>query len=275
MIGTPELNEDKHELAYIIDLVYEKSRVRLHEGKEQLIRARLGKRIRLYGFNSLREYIHFLKSTPEELTHVVDSLTTNYTHFLREKDHFEFLASAAANHQANNSKSSFKVWSAACATGEEPYSMSFYLSDNSLASRVSNWSILATDISTKALETARRGIYPSDKIGMVPQEWLPKFFQKGSRDWEGWFRVKESIRQRIQFKQLNLLGFYPFSDLFEVIFCRNVMIYFDRETQKQLIDKLAATLSPGGLLFIGHSESLNGIQGPLNCVSPSIYQRPS
>jgi chemotaxis protein methyltransferase CheR len=167
----------------------------------------------------------------------------------------------------------FQVWSAACATGEEPYSLAFYLADQYPASAGWDWRVLATDISTRALDHAAAGVYAADRLESVPAEWRRRYFQRGVGRWEGFYRVKRAIIERVTFQQLNLLGAYPFKGPFEAIFCRNVMIYFDRPTQEELVRHLAQLLVPGGHLMTGHAESLPGLSAGLRCVRPSIYRK--
>lgn len=260
---------------FIIALIYERSRIRLHEGKHSLIRARLGKRMRHLGFETLSDYCRYLQQgvDEEELTHVVDALTTNFTSFLREKDHFDFLIQKALPSLLVPGQKEFRVWSAACATGEEPYSIACYLGDHYPLAAGWNWRILATDISTKALGKGREAIYPLDRLESVPIEWRRRYFQRGTGQWEGYCRVRPPLAERVEFQQLNLLEPYSVRDRFEVIFCRNVMIYFDRPTQEQLVCQLARFLAPKGYLLVGHSESLNGLSIGMRCLRPSIYQK--
>ena len=270
----PTQTDEARDFEFVINLIYERCRIRLHDGKHQLIKARLGKRMRYHGFESLGQYCDYLRRTgdEDELTHMVDALTTNYTQFLREKDHFDFLVGTALPALTKGRKR-FNIWSAACATGEEPYSIAFYLTEYFPTVGGWDWNIQATDISTKALDKAQQAVYPQDRLSSLPPDWWRKCFQKGVREWDGFYRVKPSLRERIHFRQINLLGNYTFSEPFEVIFCRNVMIYFDRPTQEQLVQRLAQFLLPGGYLLIGHSESLNGLNIGLRCLKPSIYQK--
>ncbi len=270
----PTQTDEAADFDFIINLVYERSRIRLHDGKQQLIRARLGKRMRHHGFELLSQYCDYLRRTgnEEELTHMVDALTTNYTQFLREKDHFEFLVQTAIPGLVGSRKR-FNIWSAPCATGEEPYSIAFYLSEHFPLLAGWDWRIFATDVSTKALNTAQNAIYQEDRLSSLPPEWWRKYFQKGQRDYDGCYRVKQPIIDRVQFRNINLLGNYTLQEQFEVIFCRNMMIYFDRPTQEQLVNRLTQFLIPGGYLLIGHSESLNGLDIGLRCLKPSIYQK--
>ena len=267
-------SDDTAAFEYIIDLIYQKSRIRLHDGKQELIRSRLGKRMRHLGLDSLREYCDYLKagSDQEELTHAIDSLTTNFTNFLREEKHFRFMVETGLP-EVLARRRDFRVWSAACATGEEPYSIGFYLSEHFSPAEGWNWELLATDISTRALATAQAAVYPLERTQTIPREWLKKYFQRGVGDWEGCCRVKSAVTERVTFQQLNLLGNFSFPQSFELIFCRNVMIYFDRATQEELVNQLGRFLVPGGYLLIGHSESLNGLKLPFRCVQPSIYRK--
>jgi chemotaxis protein methyltransferase CheR len=260
---------------YIISLIYERTRIRLHDGKEQLIRSRLGKRMRQRGLESLEDYCHYLQSEADEVefTHVVDALTTNFTHFLRQPDHFDFMVETALPAVLPESRREFQVWSAGSATGEEPYSIAFYLAERFPQSLGWDWHILATDISTKALARARAGVYPMERAQTVPREWLKRYCQRGTGDFEGQFRIKPDLSKRVEFRPLNLLGPLSFPAPFDLIFCRNVMIYFDRPTQEQLVTELARHLVPGGYLLIGRAESLTGLDVPFKCERPSIYRK--
>ena len=266
---------EAEDFEFIINLVYERSRIRLHDGKQQLIRARLGKRVRALGFDDLSTYCSHLRNRAdeEEITHVVDALTTNFTNFLREKEHFDFMISTALPATLAPGQKRFLVWSAACSTGEEPYSIAFYLSHHYPLAQGWDWRIIATDISTKALGKAAEGIYPAERLSALPVDWQRAFFQKGFGKWEGHYRIKDALRSRIEFRHLNLLGEYPFTEPFHVVFCRNVMIYFDRQTQEELVRKQSRLLVPKGHLLIGHSESLTGLNTGLKCLRPSIYQK--
>lgn len=268
-------NADEEAIEFIVELIYERARIRLHAGKESLIRARLGKRMRFLDLKSLPDYCAFLRTAAgeEELTHAVDALTTNFTHFLREEDHFKFLVQSGLPGLLTPGEKSIRVWSAACATGEEPYSAAFYLEEHFPSVSGYNWRILATDISTKALAKAEAGVYPQDRVSNVPLDWQRRYFQRGYGRAEGLVRVKPQIRDKVEFRHENLLKETPRQGLFQVIFCRNVMIYFDRTTQEQLVKYLCRYLAPQGWLLIGHSESLNGLPLPLRCVRPSYYQK--
>jgi len=265
---------------YICNLVYEYSRISLGDNKKELVAARLGKRLRAYNFQNYEEYCNLLSSPEgkEELVHLVDAISTNHTQFFREIKHFEFLRTIALptwcsrlekdNHNMN-------IWSAASSSGEEPYSLAIELSEFFSLKNGWSWQIEATDISTKILERALTGVYAADRVHEISPDVLRRYFQKGTKQWEGYFRVKQELRERIRFTNLNLLqASYPFTTPFHIIFCRNVMIYFDKPTQEELIDKLFHLTLPGGYLMIGHSESLTGIRHSFKPLRPAIYQRP-
>jgi chemotaxis protein methyltransferase CheR len=168
----------------------------------------------------------------------------------------------------------FGIWSAACSTGEEPYTMAFHLEERFPPSAGWDWRIRATDISTRALANAARGIYPDERLADLPRDWVRKYFQRGVGNCAGHCRVKAQLQERITFQQMNLLDGAHDDGTYEVIFCRNVMIYFDRPTQEQVVARLSRALRPGGYLFTGRSESLSGLTLPLKCLRPSIYQKP-
>lgn len=263
-------------LDYVITLIYERSRIRMDRSKEALIRARLGKRMRALAIPSLPDYCNFLNSAEGagEISRAIDALTTNFTHFLREREHFDFMVNEALPGLLARNQKQFSVWSAACATGEEPYTIAFFLEDRFPLADGWSWFIQATDISTKALDQACKGIYPGEKLGALPRGWGSRYFQRGSGAWADNYRVKRHLQERITFKQMNLLE-DPIEDrMFEIIFCRNVMIYFDRPTQEHLTTRLSRVLLPGGYFFTGRAESLNGLNLPVRYLRPSIYQKP-
>jgi chemotaxis protein methyltransferase CheR len=266
------------EFDFIRSLVYERSRISLSSDKRELVSARLGKRLRATNLSSVGEYCRLLKSPGQEaeLANLIDAISTNHTFFFRENAHFDFLRQTIIPEmRARSAKErwpQFRVWSAACSSGEEPYSLAITLAD-SLGPWP--WAIEATDISHRILEKAKAGIYRSDAIDRMPKSVVQAHFQRGFGPHDGNYRTKAALRDRINFQHLNLLqGEPPFSELFHVIFCRNVMIYFDRPTQEELIGKLVRRLVPGGYLMVGHAESLTALQHSLESVRPAVYRRP-
>ncbi len=210
---------------------------------------------------------------------MIDRISTIHTHFFREVKHFDFLRDKVFppwRVQGRAKSEALQVWSAACSTGEEPFSLAIHLAEHLAPARAEAWRIEASDISTRVLEIARRGVYDEDKLAGISPDLLHRHFQKGVGAWQGHFRIKDELRQRVEFHHLNLLeGKYPFTRPFEVIFCRNVLIYFVRPTQETLIELLAERLVPGGYLMVGHSESLSGIKHRLKLIQPAVYLKPA
>ena len=266
---------------FIRELVYSHSRINLGPDKRELVSARLGKRLRATNITSISDYCRFLqqKESGEELSHLIDAISTNHTFFFREPQHFDFLTKTLIpemeSRRAFAGWPSFNVWSAASSSGEEPYSIAIALLEHFGARATWPWRIEATDISHKILQRARVGVYREDAISKVPAPVLRKHFQKGFGPQDGNYRVKPHVQECVTFRQLNLLeGTYPFTEPFQLIFCRNVMIYFDRKTQEELVARLTHQLVPGGYLFVGHSESLSGVKHTLDTIKPAIYRRP-
>jgi chemotaxis protein methyltransferase CheR len=247
----------------------------LRPGKEALVAARLAKRVREGQFHDIEEYLEVLSSdsTGQELVRLIDALTTNHTSFLRESQHFDFLRNTILPRISGRGR--IEVWSAACSTGEEPYSILFTLLEALGVEAASRISIRASDISTRALAVAGRGVYPVERFAGVPSSWLSKFLQKGTGTQSGFYRVKPQLASAIHWERRNLIEPIDQAGEYPVIFCRNVMIYFDPETQEKLVRALSDRLEPGGYLLIGHSEGLMRIRHSLRYVAPATYQRPA
>jgi chemotaxis protein methyltransferase CheR len=270
---TATVRKETEALEYISSLVYERARIRLDDGKHELIKARLGKRLRHHGFAALPDYCEFLQShaSEDEVTHVIDALTTNFTNFMREPDHFEFLVRIAVP-RLSGARRPVRIWSAACSSGEEPFTIACFMDDLQRSQLGMTWEITASDISTKVLAQAQTAVYTLDRIKCFSPEWVSRYFQRGMGRSQGLCRVKPALAARVAFRQINLAEDYSHTNPFDVIFCRNAMIYFDRDIQQQIVRRLSSHLVPGGYLIIGHSESLNGLDVPLRCIRPSIYQ---
>ena len=260
------------EVQQIADLAYRSCGIDLSRGKQQLIQARLGKKIREGKFSSFKQYYQHVVAdqTGEELTALLDALTTNFTSFLREPAHFEFLRKSILPHL----EGPIRIWSAGCSTGEEPFTIAFSLLEELGPGAFWRCRILAADISTRALGAAERAVYPMDRFSDFPLDSLPKYLLRGTQSWEGWYRVKPSIRGMIEFRRLNLIEPFHHPQPFQVIFCRNVMMYFDKATQADLVNRFARSLAPGGYLFTGHSESLTGLAHPYEYIQPAVYRKP-
>jgi len=264
---------------FIADMVYEHSRIRLGAEKQALVTGRLAKRLRELKLTSFEEYCELLQSKDgaEELGPLVDLISTNHTNFFRESQHLDFLRDQILQEltpRLVKNRETFRLWSAACSSGEEPYTIAIVLAEFARQHGAFSWQIEASDISSRILERAQNAIYSAERVNMPQPEWLPRYFQKGTGDYAGFFRVKESLRQAVKFHRLNLLqASYPVARDQHVIFCRNVMIYFDTATQQELVGKLVSQLAPGGYFIVGHSESLLGVKHALKTIRPGIYRK--
>lgn len=271
------------EYSFIRKLVYDRSRINLGPNKKELVRNRLQKRLQVLGLKSFGAYCDLLnkETGDEEKSALLDAISTNVTHFFREWKHFEFLRDIALPQleyrPRQNPGEPLRIWSAACSSGEEPYSLAITLAEffrNRPQFPSQTWDVFATDISSRMLSTASEAVYKSDRVHLPDPSWLPSYFQKGVGAWDGYYRVKSELRERVEFNRLNLTESpHPCRHQFDAIFCRNVMIYFDNSTQRQLTPHLIQHLTPGGFLFVGHSEKLLGIEHGLKSLRPSIYQR--
>jgi chemotaxis protein methyltransferase CheR len=210
-------------------------------------------------------------TTGEALTNLIDALTTNHTSFFREQAHFDFLRNTFLPEWKKRER--IDIWSAACSTGEEPYSIAMCLLEELGAISPGRVRILATDISTRVLAKAKQGIYPAERFEGLPHAQLRRFWLRGERDWAGSYRAKEEVRALVEFNRINLLEPVTQVGRFALIFCRNVMIYFDKPTQQKVVERLAGRLEPGGYLLTGHAESLMGVQHELHYVRPAIYRK--
>lgn len=258
-------------------LVHEKCGIELHEGKKELVRARLSKRLREGGFKDFRAYYKFLTEddSGDELVRMLDAVSTNLTSFFREEKHFDFLKNTVLPScvAENGRYKRLRAWSAGCSSGEEPYSLAICVLEYFGDSLPFDTKILATDISTNVLARAKTGIYSSDRLAKIPKPTLRKYFQKGYGSQEGRFRVKRSIKDMIKYQRFNLMDSFPFRETFNFVFCRNVMIYFNKQTQQMLVNKFYDCLVDGGYLLIGHSESLTGIDHGFKYIKPTVYHK--
>jgi chemotaxis protein methyltransferase CheR len=267
-----EIRLTPHEFTMVRDLAHRRFGLNLQAGKETLVAARLAKQIRIGGFGSFRDYFRHVNSdsTGESLIALIDALTTNHTSFMRERQHFEYLVRAVLPQYLN--RTTLPIWCAASSTGEEPYSILFTLLHALAGRRKPEISLLATDISTRVLATARRAVYPAGRLEGLPGAWLNSFCQK--EDGQSAYRVRDEVARHVTFRRLNLMESFSMLGQFPVIFCRNVMIYFDHQTQDRLVARLVDRLEPGGHLFVGHAESLSSIPHGLEYVRPAVYRKP-
>ncbi len=263
------------EFEHVRRLIYEHAGIALSSCKRPLVQARLGRRMRALGIGSLADYLRHLEAdmSGEELRQFINALTTNKTDFMREVHHFHHLReqwAPAVRARAASGGRKLRLWSAACSTGEEPYSIAMTVVD----ALGPGWDIriLASDIDTNVLETAAEGIYTLEQVSPIPREMLARHFLRGTGARAGLVRVRDTLRSLVAFRRVNLLGDVdPPSKRFDVIFCRNVLIYFDRPTQQRVIARLVSALRDNGLLFLGHSESAAGLVDGLRPVGNTIY----
>ena len=264
------------EFEFIRHVIGENAGIVLGPNKRQLVQGRLARRLRELGLPSYEAYCaHVRDSGPEELVGLINALTTNVTAFFREKHHFEALASymlpEAMKRNAANRR--LRIWSAGCSTGEEPYCIAMTASE--VVPAVQRWDlkILATDIDSDVVAAAEAGVYPLDRLSAVSQERLQRNFQKGAGEQTGNAVVKAAVRSLVTFRALNLLHSWPMRGPFDVIFCRNVMIYFDQETRERLVNRFTQLLAPGGYLCVGHSEAIHTGVAPVKLVGKTIYRK--
>ena len=262
------------EFQKIAQLAYKHFGLDLHEGKEALVESRIGKKLRELGLCSFTEYLKLLEAdtSGELLTGMVDLLTTNHTSFFREPRHFEFLTGTIL--PALSTRSEIHIWSAACSSGEEPYSLAMTLLEQARERKLPAVRMRATDISTRVLAHAKNAVYTAERCASIPAPIQQRYLLRGTGPQAGSFRFKPEVRTMIDFSRLNLMDTLPELAPCSLILCRNIMIYFDRPTQQSLVQRLTERLEPGGYLFIGHSESLNAITHTLDYISPAIWRKP-
>jgi chemotaxis protein methyltransferase CheR len=255
-------------------LAYEHFGLDLRNGKQDLIVARLGRQLRELGLKSFQHYYDYVIAdrSGAALANMVDHLTTNHTSFFREPKHFDFLRKTIL--PSLHGRSRIHIWSAACSSGEEPYSIAMSLLEESPREAIAKVRIRATDISMRMIERAKRGVYRGERLEGIPGPLLQRHLLREQDEATDSFRFKSEIRTMIEFERLNLMDRLPESYLCSVIFCRNIMIYFDKPTQQHLVQRLSNHLEDGGYLFIGHSETLNNISHDYEYVCPATYRKP-
>ena len=252
--------------------------IKMPPGKKVMLESRLGKRLRALGMNSYKdyeEYLFSLKGLEIEMPHLVDAVTTNKTEFFREPKHFDLLYQEIlpAWQERNHSRKSFSVWSAGCSTGEEPYTLAIVLSEFARNHPEFTFQVLGTDISNQVLDTAKRAVYAEDKVEKISHELRRRYFLRSKDRKRKQVRVAPEIRSLVRFRALNFMDSFDFREKLDTIFCRNVIIYFERPVQETLFNKFCRHLIPGGYLFIGHSETLSGMDLPLKQITPTVYQK--
>jgi len=255
--------------------------IKMPAAKKVLVEGRLRRRVKALGMDTLSDYCHFLfeeNGLAEESVKVIDAVTTNKTEFFRESQHFSFLTDRALPQLVSERKEGrgriIKAWSAASSSGAEPYSMAIVLSSFLERQAGFNFTVYATDICTDVLETAARGVYPEDAISPVPHDLRRRYFRRSKDPKRQEVRVSPDLREKVKFSHLNLMSDnYGMPLDMDVIFCRNVLIYFDSPTQERVLRHLCGHLRPGGFLFVGHTEALSGHSLPVKAVSNAVFVR--
>lgn len=258
------------------EIIREHTGIYLTDAKRELIYSRLSRRLRKLKFNRFNQYLRLLKSPDDsEITEFINAITTNLTSFFREVHHFDYLAKnilpkiLRRNHQSRR----LRIWSAGCSTGEEPYSIAIVVKETLPQHESWDARILATDLDSYVVAHAQRGIYSQDCIKCLSRQRLHRWFRKGKGVNESKVRVVPELRDMITFRQLNLMNEWPMRGAFDIIFCRNVVIYFDKQTQKVLFERYAKLLNHDGYLFVGHSESLFRVTDSFSLIGKTIYRR--
>jgi chemotaxis protein methyltransferase CheR len=276
MNSVVEAGTDLHPEHYnaIAQLLYRQCGINLGPGKDSLVKSRLSKRLRNLGLPGFSEYLNHLNGdrSGQELRVFVDSLTTNKTSFFRESSHFDFLRKEVFPAcLARGGK--LRIWCAGCSSGEEPFTLGMILREDFPGIDKRNVQILATDISSEILGRARAGRYSADSLRDVPPALVKKYFRPVNVDGSTGYEISSAVHELVSFARLNLMADWPVKGPFQVILCRNVMIYFDKTTQRTLVERFTGLLEPGGYLFIGHSESLTGMSEDLRYVQPAAYRK--
>ncbi len=276
-VFSAQLSDD--EFGKLSDFIYRESGIKMPPIKRIMLQSRLQKRLRELKMVSFKEYCDYVFSKSGqlgEIIHMLDVVSTNKTDFFREAVHFDFLEDVVLPefYNQNSGHRQFKVWSAGCSSGEEPYTISIVMTDFAETHTGFDFSILGTDLSTQILQKAVNAVYNMDRVEAIPLEIKKRHFLRSKDRERPTVKLAPHIRKRVRFARLNFMdSSYDISDVFDVIFCRNVLIYFDRATQERVINKLCSKLKPGGYFFLGHSESIMSMNVPLTQVKPTIFKR--
>lgn len=271
-----EFSFSRDEFDRIRELVKQHTGIVLAEGKQDMVYSRLSRRLRVLSHGGFSEYLkHLERDDDGELLHLVNAITTNLTSFFREGHHFEHLKNELlpALMMKNQASRRIRIWSAGCSTGEEPYSLAMTIRE--VIPERSDWDvkILATDLDSNVLDTGRRGVYPLSRVDGVPEQCKRRWMLKGRGDAADKVKMRSELQSMIQFKRLNLIEPWPIKGPLDLIFCRNVVIYFDKDTQRDLFHRFAEVLRPDGRLFIGHSENIFNVSDRFKLLGHTIYKR--
>lgn len=258
-------------------LIQAEAGINLKASKQTMLEGRLRRRARSAGFATVGDYCDYVLSPDVgsgEIEQLINAVTTNKTDFFREPLHFDFLLETVLPEFAENRQRMIRCWSAACSTGAEPYTLAMLLDEFARHNRGTDYQIIATDLDTEVLSTAIKGIYPRDLVEPVPDHLRRRYVLQAKRPDRHEVRIAPELRRKVSFGRLNLMDArYPLDDLMDIIFCRNVLIYFDKETQEAVVNRLCERLRPGGYLFLGHSESITGFTHCLTQVAGTVFRR--
>lgn len=270
-------NMDMKTFRRISEFISNEIGIKMPPNKKSMLESRLFKRLRALGLVDYDHYCEYLFSpegAEKEIYHLINVVTTHTTEFFREPNHFRFLSDhVLPEWHSKNKNKVFTVWSAGCSSGEEPYSLGITLCEFAENNPDFRFAVVASDVSVPILEMAAKGIYPEEKVRLIPREIRKKYLLRSKNKTDKLIRVAPGIRKHIRFYRLNLTRDFKLKDTADAIFCRNVLIYFERHKQREIVLGLCANLRPGGHLFIGHSESLNGMKLPLAPAKPTIYKK--
>lgn len=268
----------ENDFQYLTQMVHDKSGISLKSDKHELVYGRLARRLRELGLKTFKQYCEVLKNDEDvEVVHFINAITTNVTNFFRETHHFEYLETTLLPELMQMKSSSYRpklrIWSAGCSSGNEPYSIAMVLKE--CITDIASWDakILATDLDSNILDIASKGVYPISSLDTVSEHRKKQWFKNGSGANEGTVKISHDLMDLISYRKLNLMDPWPMTGSFDVIFCRNVAIYFDTNTREKIIDRFADQLSDDGYLFVGHSETLFGISSRFECVGKTIYRK--
>lgn len=271
--GILALKDDEFNL--IKEIVYRESGIHLSDMKKALVQSRVMKRLRALNIGNFEEYCRYLTDNYDnEIINLINCITTNKTDFFRESRHFEFLKKTALPEFEQTGKKQVRIWSAGCSTGAEPYTIAISLREYFQERKAPDIKILATDIDTQVLRKGESGIYGMTEVENIDVDILKRYFKRGKGENEGLFMIKDAAKNIITFRRLNLLDdFYPMKGTFDIIFCRNVIIYFDTESRKKLFEKFYSYLNNEGYLIMGHSETLAGLTNRFSFIGNTIYKK--
>ncbi len=258
-------------------LIYAEAGINLKSSKQTMLEGRLRRRARSAGFANVGEYCDFVLSPgvgPNEIEQLINAVTTNKTDFFREPLHFDVLLKTVFPEFADNRQRLIRCWSAACSTGAEPYTLAMLLDEFAAQNRGTDYQVIATDLDTEVLSTAIKGIYPREMVDPVPEHLRRRYVLQAKRPDRAEVRIVPELRRKVAFGRLNLMdASYPFDVQFDIVFCRNVLIYFDKITQEAVVNRICERLRPGGYLFLGHSESVTGFAHCLTQVAGTVFRK--